>query len=50
MGSSAMIYIPRFIKIRSAIQTLMNGANTQTYKEYGDLMSLLLFFKIRKAG
>jgi hypothetical protein len=39
MGSGAMIYIPNFIKIGSAIQKLMGGRT-----QHGDLINLLLFF------
>jgi hypothetical protein len=42
MGSSAMIYIPSFIKIGSAIQKLMEGR-----EQRGNRISLLLFFRIR---
>jgi hypothetical protein len=43
MGSSAMIYMPSFVKIGSAIQKLMEGG-----EQRGESISLLLFFKIRK--
>jgi hypothetical protein len=42
VGSNAMIYISSFIKIGSAVQTSMDGANTKAYR-HGDLTSLLLF-------
>jgi hypothetical protein len=42
MGSGAVIYIPRFIKIGSGIQKLI-GEDTQTHREHGDLISLFLF-------
>jgi hypothetical protein len=43
MGSSAMIYIPSFIKTGSAIQKLMEGGggDTQTHRQEGDRISLL---------
>jgi hypothetical protein len=44
MGSGAMIYIPSFIKIGSGIQKLMRGGGSQTHRQHGDLISLLLFF------
>jgi hypothetical protein len=44
MGSGAMVYIPSFLKIGSGIQKLMGG-NTQTHRQHGDLLSLLLFFQ-----
>jgi hypothetical protein len=40
MGSSAMIYIPSFIKIGSGIQKLIGGG-TQTHRQLGDRRSLL---------
>jgi hypothetical protein len=43
MGSGAMIYIPSFITIGSGIQRLVGG-DTQTQRQHGDLISLLLFF------
>jgi hypothetical protein len=48
MGSDAIIYIQRLVKIGSAIQMLMS--DTQTYRQHGDRKSLFSFFKIRKAG
>jgi hypothetical protein len=48
-----MIYISSFIKIISAIQKSIRGdthIDTQTYGQQGDLISLVLFFKIRKVG
>jgi hypothetical protein len=50
MGSGDMIYIPSFVNIGSGFQRLTGGRNTQTHGQYGDLISLLLFFKIRKVG
>jgi hypothetical protein len=47
MGSGAMIYILRFIKIGSGVQNLMGGGG---HRQHGDLISLLLSFKIKKAG
>jgi hypothetical protein len=35
MGSGAMIYIPSFINIVSAIQKLLGG---YAYRQYGDLV------------
>jgi hypothetical protein len=49
MGSDATIYIPSFTKIGSGFQELIGG-NTQTHRQHGDRISLLLFFKIRKVG
>jgi hypothetical protein len=43
MGSGAMIYIPSFVQIGSGIQTFIK-ADTQTHREQGHLISLLLFF------
>jgi hypothetical protein len=49
MGSVAMIYIPSFIKIDSAIQKLIGGihrhTDAQTHRQHGDCVNLLLFFK-----
>jgi hypothetical protein len=47
IGSGAMVYIPSFIKIRSAIQKLIGG-DTQTYRQHGDRISLLLFLQNKK--
>jgi hypothetical protein len=44
MGSSAMPYIPSLRKIGSGIQRFI-GEGTQTHKEHGDLISLLLFIQ-----
>jgi hypothetical protein len=43
IGSSAMIYIQSFLKIGSAIQMLVGGV-TQTHRQDGDRISLLIFF------
>jgi hypothetical protein len=43
MGSGAMICVPSFIKIGSGIQKLIRG-DTQTHRQHGDLISILLFF------
>jgi hypothetical protein len=47
MGSGAMIYISSLMKIGSAIQKLMIGGftDTQTHRELGNLIRLLLFFQ-----
>jgi hypothetical protein len=45
MGSGAMIHIPSFIKIGSGIQKLRGGGDSQTHRQHGDLISLILFFK-----
>jgi hypothetical protein len=50
MGSSVMIYIPRLIKIGSGIQKFMGRRDSQIHRQHGDLISLLLFFKIRNVG
>jgi hypothetical protein len=48
MGSGAMIYIPRFIKIGISIRKLVRR-DTHTHRQHGDLICLLFFlFKIRK--
>jgi hypothetical protein len=40
MGSGAMVHIPSFIKIGSAIPKLVGG-DTQTQRQRGDSISLL---------
>jgi hypothetical protein len=49
MGSGAVKYVPSFIKIGSGVQKLIGGYR-DTHREQRDLISLLYFFKIRKAG
>jgi hypothetical protein len=49
MGSGVMIYIPTIIRIASDIQRWI-GEDTQTNRQDGDRISLLLFFKIKKVG
>jgi hypothetical protein len=44
MGSGAMIYVPSLIKTGPAIQRLIKGI----HRQHRDLISLLLFLKIRK--
>jgi hypothetical protein len=43
MGSGAMIYIPSFITIGSAIKQLVGG-DTQAHMQHGNRISLLSFF------
>jgi hypothetical protein len=43
IGSDVMIFIPSFIKIGSGIQKLMWWGHTQTYRQQGKGISLLLF-------
>jgi hypothetical protein len=47
MGSGAVIYIPSFIKIGSAIQKLIGAIHRHTGD--GDRISLLLFFQNRES-
>jgi hypothetical protein len=47
MGSDATIYTPSFRNIDSGIHKLIAG-DTQTHRQNADVISLLLFFKIRK--
>jgi hypothetical protein len=47
MSSGAMIYRPGFINIDSGIQKLIAGIRRHT-DSMANLLSLLLFFKIRK--
>jgi hypothetical protein len=49
MGSGTMIYIPSFINIGSDIQKLIGG-DSQAQRQYGDLISLLLFFQTMERG
>jgi hypothetical protein len=43
MGSGAMVYMPSFIMIDSAIQKLIGGGG-YTDSQLGDCISLILFF------
>jgi hypothetical protein len=43
MGSCAVIYIPRSMKIGSGIQKLIGGMHR--HRQHGDFISLLVFFK-----
>jgi hypothetical protein len=43
MGSGAMIYVPSFIKIGSAIEEFI-GEDTQIHRQRGDRISLLIFY------
>jgi hypothetical protein len=45
MGSGAMVYIPSFINIGSAIQKLTGGIP----REHGDRISLLSFFQNKES-
>lgn len=45
MGSGAMIYMPRLIKIGSGVQKLI-----RTRREEGVLVNLSYFFRIRKVN
>jgi hypothetical protein len=50
MGSGAVIYMTSFIKIGAVIKKSIGG-DTPTYRQNGDIISLLLFcFKIWKVG
>jgi hypothetical protein len=48
MGSGAMIYITSFTKMGLGIQKLIGGihrhTDTQTHRQHGECISLLLFF------
>jgi hypothetical protein len=46
MGSGAMI--PSSINIASGIRKLIGG-NTQTHRQHGDIISLLLFFQNKES-
>jgi hypothetical protein len=41
IGSDAMVYIQRFVKIDSGIQKLMGEGNAKTQRQDGDRISLL---------
>jgi hypothetical protein len=47
MGSLSMIHIPSFLKTGSDIQKLIRG-NTQTHRQQGEFISILLF-KIKES-
>jgi hypothetical protein len=49
MDSGALIYIPRFVKIGSAIQNLTGWICIQTRTEQGDLINLILFFRNKES-
>jgi hypothetical protein len=48
-GSSAMIYVPSFIKIGSGVHKLTGEihrhTDAQTHRQHGDRISLLSFFQ-----
>jgi hypothetical protein len=48
VSSGAMIYLLSFIKIGSGIQKLIGGVHR--HGQQSDLISLLLYFKMRKVG
>jgi hypothetical protein len=52
MGSDVMIYLPRFVKIGSAIQKLTAGGYTdiQKHRQHGDLISLHLDFQTKECN
>jgi hypothetical protein len=51
MCSGAMSYTPSFTKIGSGIQQLGGGIHiqTQTHKQKGDIISLLLYFENKES-
>jgi hypothetical protein len=49
MGSGAMIDIPSSVKIGSGIQKLIMW-DTDTHRQHGDLICLLLFFQNKESG
>jgi hypothetical protein len=49
MSSGAMAYTTSFIKIGSGIQKLMGRGDSQTHRQHGDLLSLLLFFQNKES-
>jgi hypothetical protein len=50
MGSGAMIYIPSFIKIGSAIRKLMGEGDTRTQTAWRSRKPTFILSKIRKVG
>jgi hypothetical protein len=44
-----MIHIPNFVKILSGNQKLMGEVDSQTYKEYGNSISLFSFFQNKES-
>jgi hypothetical protein len=52
MGSVAITRTPSFIKSGSGIQQLREWGftDTQTHRQHGELIGLLLFLKTRKVG
>jgi hypothetical protein len=48
MGSGAIIYVPSFINICSAIQKL-NGEDLQPHRPHGDFISLVLFLQNKES-
>jgi hypothetical protein len=49
MASGAMMYIPSFVKIGSGIQRLIGGGDSQTHRQHGDLISLILCFQNKES-
>jgi hypothetical protein len=48
--SDALIYVRSFIMISSVIKKLIGGdTHTDTHKQQGDLISLLLFFETKES-
>jgi hypothetical protein len=43
MGAGAMIYIPSNIKISYGIYSKVNWGDSETHRQHGDPISLLLF-------
>jgi hypothetical protein len=52
MELGAMMYTPSYIKVGSGIQNLIGRIDiqTQTHRQEGNLIILLLFFKIWNVG
>jgi hypothetical protein len=48
LGSDAVIYMPSFIKINSAIQKLIGGGGWYTDTQHGDRISLLKVWPCNK--
>jgi hypothetical protein len=48
IGSVEMIYIPSFKKKKMVQAFKVDRGDIQTHRQHDDIISLLLFFKIRK--
>jgi hypothetical protein len=49
IGSVTMIYIPSFIKIGSGRHSKVDKGDTQTHRQNGDRVSLILFIQNKES-